>query len=689
MYLKGVGSKLWTSDGTAIGTQIIESNLTLYNSGTGSQLNIDETFYFYAGGAAGTGLWKTDGTPESAEFLDSVQPANFVNVSGRLFYSGATPETGQELRVSDGTVGGTGLVADLTPGSAHTPMMHGVALNGTYYFSAKIGAQFELWRSDGTEAGTQPVFDLPDGMGDIRNVSEANGKIFSLVAKANAVQSLWATDPVAGTTELLKEFELPAQYPSSNYPAANFNGLLYFTGSDLIHGTELWISDGTAAGTTLFADLNPTDNSSISIISGFVDQLFIQANNKLWNSDGTAAQTKPVTGGISTTVPVIDVGSSFYTINWFPSVGPQVTRLFPYVNEAPTSINLSATSVAENLPSGTSVGTFSTDDPNPIDEFTYSLVSGIGSGNNAVFTISGNTLKTAASFNYEARSSYSIRVRSTDAEGVFVEQVFTISVTNENDPPVLKNLGGILVYSENQKAQALSGGAIVTDFDSPDFAFGTLNVSIASGVDANDRLEIRNVGVGPGQIGWSGHEVTYGGIYFADFQGGTGVTPLALSFNENSSVAAVQALVRSITFRTLGDNIVSGMRTLNYVLNDADSFLNATGVKLVSAAAVNDRPIIAMGGTILFREGWGPQVLASFSAALSDPDSSDFDGGKLTVRIAEHVTAEDRLTIGTRSGLSISGSDVLSGGVVFAAFTGASAINRWWSHWMRMQVQTG
>ena len=99
-------------------------------------------------------------------------------------------------------------------------------------------------------------------------------------------------------------------------------------------------------------------------------------------------------------------------------------------NRAPTDIALSASSIAENQPVGTAVGTLSTTDPDVGNTFTYSLVSGTGSTDNASFTISGGTLQTAAVFNYETKNSYSIRVRTTDQGGLSFEKTFTISVLN-------------------------------------------------------------------------------------------------------------------------------------------------------------------------------------------------------------------------------------------------------------------
>src|SRR5205085_2341401 len=90
-------------------------------------------------------------------------------------------------------------------------------------------------------------------------------------------------------------------------------------------------------------------------------------------------------------------------------------------NDAPTDIALSDASVFENHPSGTAVGTLSTTDQDAGDSFAYTLVSGTGSADNASFQISGNTLQTAASFDFETKASYSVRVRSTDGGSLSTE----------------------------------------------------------------------------------------------------------------------------------------------------------------------------------------------------------------------------------------------------------------------------
>jgi hypothetical protein len=153
---------------------------------------------------------------------------------------------------------------------------------------------------------------------------------------------------------------------------------------------------------------------------------------------------------------------------------------FKLANRAPTNLALSNNSVAENQPSGTAVGTFSSTDPDSGDTHTYSLVSGTGDGDNSSFTIDGNTLKTAASFNYEADNSYSIRVRTTDAGGLFTEKQFTISVTNVNEDPTNILLSPSSV-AENQASGTEVGTLSSTDPDSPDSHTYTLVTGTGSG----------------------------------------------------------------------------------------------------------------------------------------------------------------------------------------------------------------
>lgn len=102
-------------------------------------------------------------------------------------------------------------------------------------------------------------------------------------------------------------------------------------------------------------------------------------------------------------------------------------------NKPPTDITLSAKTIAENSGSNAVVGAFTTTDPDSGDTFTYTLVAGVGDTDNSVFNISGNTLRATNNFDFETKSSYKIRVRSSDREGLFVEKEFTIDVTDAEE----------------------------------------------------------------------------------------------------------------------------------------------------------------------------------------------------------------------------------------------------------------
>src|SRR4051794_33375322 len=87
-------------------------------------------------------------------------------------------------------------------------------------------------------------------------------------------------------------------------------------------------------------------------------------------------------------------------------------------DHAPTDITLSPSSVAENQPGGTAVGTLAATDSDAGETQTFALVPGAGSADNGSFTIVGATLRTAVSLDHETTPTQSVRVRSTDSGGL-------------------------------------------------------------------------------------------------------------------------------------------------------------------------------------------------------------------------------------------------------------------------------
>ena len=120
-------------------------------------------------------------------------------------------------------------------------------------------------------------------------------------------------------------------------------------------------------------------------------------------------------------------------------------------NQAPTGISLSKQSISENEPVGTVIGVLSSVDIG--DAHSYSLVS----GDTAAFSISGNQLRTAAVFDFEAKSGYSVKVRTTDSGGLFFERTFGITVNNLDEVTIYENWVGSVNWGTASLSERAKG----------------------------------------------------------------------------------------------------------------------------------------------------------------------------------------------------------------------------------------
>ncbi|MEN9655183.1 MAG: alpha-agarase, partial [Bacteroidota bacterium] len=168
---------------------------------------------------------------------------------------------------------------------------------------------------------------------------------------------------------------------------------------------------------TLVSGTGSTDNASFSIVG-----------NEIKAGIAFDFETK---SSYSIRVKTTDAGGLSYEKVF------AITVVDVVENVAPTNIALSTTSIAENNAANAVVGTLSSTDADAGDTHTYTLVSGVGSTDNASFSIVGNEIKAGIAFDFETKSSYSIRVKTTDVGGLSFEKAFTITVTNVNETPIL------------------------------------------------------------------------------------------------------------------------------------------------------------------------------------------------------------------------------------------------------------
>ncbi len=284
--------------------------------GIADSLAIGGTLFFST--AAGE-LWKTDGTPAGTALVKdlapddhlafyTIGPRQFTDVNGTLFFTFAVPNSYDgQLWKSDGTDAGTVLVKDFGPGiNAGTYPDQLTAVNGTLFFTTfdRVNGN-DLWKSDGTEAGTVVVKEFDptyDFLNDRAVLTSVNGKLFFATRDFGTGARLWTSDGTeAGTIVLATDANEAGGLPSMT-SLTSFQGELFFVTNDPTQGPALWKSDGTVAGTRLVSAFNQPDNvaawaGGLTDVNGslyFLYTNFVSGDASLWKSDGIAAGTTPV-----------------------------------------------------------------------------------------------------------------------------------------------------------------------------------------------------------------------------------------------------------------------------------------------------------------------------------------------------------------------------------------------------------
>lgn len=264
-------------------------------------VDLNGTLYFLSDSSAA--LWKSDGTPAGTKPVyqaavipdppsDPVRLRSLIVFNDGLFFVGFDAEHGYELWKSDGTTAGTVLFNDIVAGPASSGPGGLTDLNGTLLFSISTPTSprtRQLWRSDGTPAGTTPL--VVDGLQPSSYTFVTGNTMFF----TDLDQHLWKTDGTAEGTMLVSD----AFTEVGGF--AVMQNTLYFKAYDRQHGDELWKSDGTPSGTMLVRDIDPGPGSAVfSYVVAteqrvfFIVQIMVDVY-ELWQSDGTEAGTTKVT----------------------------------------------------------------------------------------------------------------------------------------------------------------------------------------------------------------------------------------------------------------------------------------------------------------------------------------------------------------------------------------------------------
>ncbi|MCH8045807.1 MAG: hypothetical protein IID44_19010, partial [Planctomycetes bacterium] len=342
------GSELWKSDGTEAGTVMVKDIVA--DDGVGSYptnlTNADGTLFFTVDdGANGVELWKSDGSEAGTVLVKDIRPGspngypagsnptNLTAVGEVLYFVADDGEHGRELWTSDGSEAGTVLVKDIRTDDPYGYPIGGsirdmTAAGDTLFFVADDGASGEeLWKSDGSEAGTVLVKDIRPGddgyypnTSDPQQLTAVDDTLFFTADDGESGRELWKTDGSTEGTLLVKDIRPGTGYQYYDDGYYNYGGgygpytstpdqliagegKLYFTADDGESGQELWVTDGSESGTVLVKDLTPGESYgypagtyiyNTAVVDGilfFAATIETESGRELWQSNGTEQGT--------------------------------------------------------------------------------------------------------------------------------------------------------------------------------------------------------------------------------------------------------------------------------------------------------------------------------------------------------------------------------------------------------------
>jgi ELWxxDGT repeat protein len=306
-----VGLELFVTDGTSAGTGLLADIDPGPGGSAPVSLTLDGTGGLLCGAAMpsiGAELWRVaSGSATLLKDLDpgqttaGSQPSDLaVHVGSELYFAAFDGTNGLEPWKWS-AASGMAMVADIAPGNGSSlPANFFDAWIGDHqvtFFTAEDSLGTELWRTDGTAAGTQRVRDIWPGPGSSQPTSFAGDgqRVFFAATTPGQGTELWASDGTTAGTLRVKDI-LPGFGGSLGGNLVSFQGKVYFPADDGQHGAELWSSDGTTLGTQMLADLFPVSSLPPSHLTVLGNQLFftvftLAAGEELWVTDGTAIGT--------------------------------------------------------------------------------------------------------------------------------------------------------------------------------------------------------------------------------------------------------------------------------------------------------------------------------------------------------------------------------------------------------------
>jgi ELWxxDGT repeat protein len=230
-------------------------------------------------------------------------PAGLTNVNGALFFTASDGVNGIELWKSDGTPAGTVMVRDIVPGPTGSTPSKLTAVGNTLFFVAYTPSTGnELWKSDGTAGGTVMLKDISGGYSSssVDNLTNVNGRLFFTAFNAADQSQVWQSD---GTSSGTRVVSTPAGGAWATRLVASGNRV-YWKENDTVRVYDRSAGTvSTVGGNYTSPLLSPSNRVDIN------GTLFFVANDaaggsELWKASGaTASRVVDLTPGSASTYP--------------------------------------------------------------------------------------------------------------------------------------------------------------------------------------------------------------------------------------------------------------------------------------------------------------------------------------------------------------------------------------------------
>lgn len=311
-----IGTALYATDGTPAGLRRVTAYIDRANYFVVNFNVADNGQIFYVLGyrnGFGYELWHSNGTELSGENLGAslYYDNNYTVIVGNTaFFVAGDFDHGFELWKSDGTSAGTKMVKDVFAGFEGSYPYSLFAFKGSLYFGAYSGGfAYSIWKSDGTESGTNKFADLTlatyyenfaDPASQVFCIS--NGQLYFNATDWNVTGGeLWKTDGTIEGTKLVKNINTNPYADSYPSELTDVNGTLYFNAYDGVHGRELWVTKGSEKSTALIRDITEGPSGTyVAELTGAGQKLFFLADGNLWSTGGDEASTNPIDDPIVT-----------------------------------------------------------------------------------------------------------------------------------------------------------------------------------------------------------------------------------------------------------------------------------------------------------------------------------------------------------------------------------------------------